>query len=157
MEPNYRLFASNFLIYDSLMLLQAYQQTGENKLAASLDLCFISGMHDMIIFSVCPEGLEMAAISGADLRLRMKETLDCPSSPFKTPKTGKMAFRANEKAFPRKPFYIRPYAALVQRHFRLWAGHAHKKMQMQQYPPPFPFIRIPAIKTNGCCPSGILQ
>ena len=42
LEPNYRLFASNFLIYDSLMLLQAYQQTGENKLAASLDLCFIS-------------------------------------------------------------------------------------------------------------------
>lgn len=81
LEPNYRLFASNFLIYDSLMLLQAYQQTGENRLAASLDLCFISGMHDMIIFSVCPEGLEMAAISGADLRLRMKETLDCPEFP----------------------------------------------------------------------------
>ncbi|MEA4920099.1 MAG: hypothetical protein VB078_04180 [Clostridiaceae bacterium] len=79
LTPDYRLFASNFLIYDSLMLLEAFELTGENKMAASMDLCFCCGMHDIIAFSATPEGFEITSLSGAELRSRMKDTLDCPS------------------------------------------------------------------------------
>lgn len=78
LTPNYRLFASNFLIYDSLLLLEAFQLTGEGKVAASMDLCFCCGMHDIIAFSACPEGFQISSLSGAELRARMKDTLDCP-------------------------------------------------------------------------------
>lgn len=79
LTDDYRLFASSFLIYDSLLLLEAFEITSENKMAASMDLCFISGMHDILAFSAVPEGFEITTLSGADIRARTKATLDCPT------------------------------------------------------------------------------
>lgn len=79
LAPDYRLFATSFMIYDSLILLEAFQLAEENKVAASMDLVFVSGMHDMVSFSAGPGGFEMTSISGADLRARVKATFDCPS------------------------------------------------------------------------------
>ena len=73
------LFARNFLLYDSLVLLEAFEMTGENRMGASLELVFCAGMYDNISFSMSPEGFEIETLSGADLRARIKETLDCPS------------------------------------------------------------------------------
>ncbi len=79
LTPNFMLFARNFLFYDSLVLLEAFELTGENRMGASLELVFCAGMYDNISFSMSPEGFEIETLSGADLRARIKETLDCPS------------------------------------------------------------------------------
>ena len=79
LTSDYLLFARNFLLYDSLVLLEAFELTGENRMGASLELIFCAGMYDNISFSMSPEGFEIATLSGADLRTRIKETLDCPS------------------------------------------------------------------------------
>lgn len=79
LAPEYRLFATSFMIYDSLILLEAFQLADENKVAASMDLIFVSGMHDIAAFSAGPGGFEITSLSGADLRARLKATFDCPS------------------------------------------------------------------------------
>ena len=48
-------------------------------MGASMELVFCAGMYDNISFSMSPEGFEIETLSGADLRARIKETLDCPS------------------------------------------------------------------------------
>ncbi|MBE6993787.1 MAG: hypothetical protein E7423_04005 [Ruminococcaceae bacterium] len=78
LSEEYRLFAGSFLLYDSLLMAQAYQMTGENSLTASMDLSFISGMHDVLCFSAGSGTFELTTLSGADLRGRLKDTLDCP-------------------------------------------------------------------------------
>lgn len=79
LASDYMLFARNFLLYDSLVLLEAFELTGENRMGASMELVFCAGMYDNISFSMSPEGFEIETLSGADLRARIKETLDCPS------------------------------------------------------------------------------
>lgn len=79
LTAEYLLFARSFLLYDSLLLLEAFQLTGENKVAASFELIFMSGMHDNISLALGPEGFEIAALSGDELRGRIRETLDCPA------------------------------------------------------------------------------
>ena len=44
-----------------------------------MELCFLSGLHDNISFSVSAEGIVIAVLSGAELRARLKETMDCPT------------------------------------------------------------------------------
>ena len=79
LAPDYALFARNFLLYDSLILLEAFELTGDNRMGASLELIFCAGMYDHISFSMSAEGFEIETLSGADLHARIKETLDCPS------------------------------------------------------------------------------
>ncbi|MDD6316255.1 MAG: hypothetical protein PUB63_04515 [Clostridia bacterium] len=79
LTAEYLLFARSFLIYDSLLLLEAFQLTGENKVAASFELIFMSGMHDNISLALGPQGFEITSLSGDELRGRIRETLDCPA------------------------------------------------------------------------------
>ena len=79
LTAEYLLFARSFLIYDSLLLLEAFQLTGENKVAASFELIFMSGMHDNISLALGPQGFEITSLSGEELRGRIRETLDCPA------------------------------------------------------------------------------
>jgi len=77
--PDYMLFARSFLLYDSLVLMEAFELTAENRMAASFELVFCAGMYDHLCIAMSPEGFEISTLSGADLRARLKETLDCPS------------------------------------------------------------------------------
>ena len=79
LAPEYRNFAGGFMFYDSLLLLEAFEIISESRIATSMELCFLSGLHDNISFSVSAEGIVIAVLSGAELRARLKETMDCPT------------------------------------------------------------------------------
>ena len=79
LTPEYMLFARNFLIYDSLVLMEAFELTAENRMAASFELVFCAGMYDNLCIAMSPEGFEISTLSGTELRARLKETLDCPT------------------------------------------------------------------------------
>ncbi len=79
LAPQFLLFAQNFLVYDSVLLLEAFQVTEEGKLAASLELSYCAGLHDAVSFTLTgTSNVTMHTISGLEMGHMIAQTMSCP-------------------------------------------------------------------------------
>ena len=78
LTPDYGTFALNFLIPDTLALIESFNVDHKNQVIGASGLLIAAGLKDLAYFLFPEEGIELSAVSGAQALKIIEGHLNCP-------------------------------------------------------------------------------
>ena len=78
LTPEYAVFAKNFLIPDTVVMLETFQINEKNELATAGVLCVSAGLKNIVTFIFSDGEIEISSITGSYMLRIIENFLNCP-------------------------------------------------------------------------------